>query len=888
MLLSLFACLSLSAIDKLSLTKEILEIPRFQHQSGGFYDQSGEANARDTFRAIHIAKIHGLLSLFHAKNTFRYALTLHNRDGGCGSMPGRKSTISATFHYFYIMYTLAPDQIDTSALTDFLQSRYEYTVGLFKETPESQPSIEATYYAYRIVSHFDDSNLNWLYSYELKSFLQDHIKGDHFEFEDVPLVEAQVYGTYIARAISMTLPTRDLQSYIFNYINKGIKNNDITIAQVGELSMALTSLGSDSLPPSVNKWLTVNNTLGDLFYITVITQVTREVNSMYDVQIMTVTSDNQYTNVERDGVVVNQLIKPAVSVVSLQRFFNPFFHANITMKVADDDEVFESLRMDYQTGLYTSQRLQQVDKLGQFLVEVVLVLPSTVGPPVVITKQVNSRTSIPLLYSFEASDGEEMVFQYGDIHVGTSIKAVASLRQEADIEVAEGTMSSLTVRDSSGTVLFFEKKPFSSEIAFSYEFKEEVVPSGEIKVTLDIGDSSSGVHTSYSTSYNYASTMAASNIIYDKGVKLGELFKVSMVPGIISTDGFVAFKEFSVGGGNEVDVSGVPLFLPSSSESHKYFMDVKCGGSLVRRVEGTVSTSGGKLLVSFETNIDDTVDFVTGFSIEFSYSDREGRITNLRQDSTILIELPSKISAKEATNLRGGNLRYGDQIEVKFKLFDSISKHELRPGRAYPVIRIVSNGNVYSQAISTFTDESPLVSAKISIDASIPKGDGNVEVVILKGTDIIPIILDDGSKYSSKIKISEDLKFTSNVVQSGDTVVIDYYCSYGSRSLSGGFFEAHIMTYDGQTKAVVQLTQMAASSRLSWLTNGAKGSYTVDLYRVGDSSGKPLLQTKISIEGKIATWFSRLPIEGISLHLTFLLFAWSIRLRMQFRKVPLR
>ena len=78
---------------------------------------------------------------------------------------------------------------------------------------------------------------------------------------------------------------------------------------------------------------------------------------------------------------------------------------------------------------------------------------------------------------------------------------------------------------------------------------------------------------------------------------------------------------------------------------------------------------------------------------------------------------------------------------------------------------------------------------------------------------------------------------------------------------------------------------MLNANRLSIPTEGLKGDYTVELTRQNDEAA--LLQTKVAVQSKIVNWINNLPIEGIVLIASFIIFAWSIKIRKQFRAVSI-
>ena len=125
--LCLLFYLARSYVDQYTMGKEITELANFQHQSGGFYDNVREANARDTMRGVWIASLYGAYYTFDVQRAFRWFQTLHNRDGGAGYTPGSKSSIYGTYCYMQIANILSPQAFDGPRVIEFLKTCYLLT-----------------------------------------------------------------------------------------------------------------------------------------------------------------------------------------------------------------------------------------------------------------------------------------------------------------------------------------------------------------------------------------------------------------------------------------------------------------------------------------------------------------------------------------------------------------------------------------------------------------------------------------------------------------------------------------------------------------------------------------------------------------------------------------
>jgi len=233
--------------------------------------------------------------------------------------------------------------------------------------------------------------------------------------------------------------------------------------------------------------------------------------------------------------------------------------------------------------------------------------------------------------------------------------------------------------------------------------------------------------------------------------------------------------------------------------------------------------------------------------------------------------------------MKDSKIVYSEAIKAELVIKEKKSAKILHPGRAYPVIIIKKDGKIIAER-SGFEGEDGKITIKLPIDASIPKGKVTAEVVIKKGANYLPLQFNEkNAQYT--YTIDGDLVFNSKVLQTEDSIIIDYTSTYEGKQIDGGFFRGKIIRPDGQVAANLPIASMTKANRLTIPTEGLKGDYTVELSRLNDEAA--LLQTKVTVQSKIVSWFNNLPIEGIVLVATFIIFAYSIKLRTQFRKVAL-
>jgi len=889
--LSLLTSQAFSAVDSYTLGKELSEISRFQHQNGGFFDNGRDSNGLDTMRAVWLSGIFGLFNHFDARSCFRWFSTLRNRDGGCGFAPGMKSSISATYNFVQIAALVSPETIDAMSIIDFLKSRYDSSTGLFRESQDSEPNVEATFYAYSFLAGFTDADLSWLNTFAIRNYISDHLVDGHFEFEGVDSFAAQLYAGSIAKAISLTVPYHRISEYISAQLLSGIKSTEMSLEQAAIAARALQTLGDQPVPSAVAQWIKLTPLLSDLFHATQLLLSTGEISKFFEVKVLAINHEGATIDIEKEGATIQQIIRPAVQIVALQRFVNPILNVNITLGIADEAPFTEHVQMDFNTGLYSTQRLSQISKLGQLNIEVVAWLATQISSPLVITKAVQSHVSLPIEVSCEAwVQANEVIPQGGEIGSGSNLRVLIDGKFEEGFEIESTTESTFAVYDASGALLAYNTAPFKTQKEYNWQMPQLVLPSGAIKVVVEIGDSVNGIHTRKEFVYSIKANMAGSSVEYSKNLKLSDLLKVKMVPGLFINGEIVPFTNTKLFEGELKDAAGEAFFPQPIAESHRYAMLVKCGGQVVKSVEGEVHAEEGKLVVEFESSVEENLDFATGFNVDFVFLGEDGQSIPLRVENDVFINVASKIVAEGGQELlKGGNTEYGATISGTLKLKDLETGRYLSSGRAYPVAVLRTAQKKVLVESRAFVDEEFLCKFNIEIGAAIPSGQAFLSIMIRKGAELVAVVDSEGNPFQSTLNVKGEIEITANVLQSGpEFVVIDYSVISAGKKLKGGAFEAHIISHDGQLISTIPLSQMSDASRLTWSTSTLSGEYTVDLHRAGAGNEKSLVSTKLALQNKIVSFAHRLPIEGIAIATSFALFSWAIGLRRRIRPTKLQ
>ncbi|KAH0787977.1 hypothetical protein GPJ56_008078 [Histomonas meleagridis] len=872
--------LASSLIDAYTMGKEITDLIRFQHQTGGFYDTEREANARDTYRAVWLAATYGAFPYIEAKTCFRWIQTLHNRDGGASLTPGSKSSIYGTYLYFVMSTMIAPESIDIQRIIDYLHSNYDMVSGLFKDTPESQPSIEATYYAYQLLSRFHDSDTTWLNTFATKNFITDLLVEDHFEIEGVSPIKAQLYAGSIAKFISLSIPYHRISEYVISKLNSQIKEGKLDNEEAAAGARFLYFLGGEAFPISLVHAVKLSGSLADLYYANVILSASGEISKFFEIKVLCGSVEGNMFDIEKEGVKVQQVIHPVIAVTSLGRFVNPLMRVNVTTLLGDEAPYTETLQIDYKTGLYNAQRFASVNKLGQMGIDVVAWFTTEMGIPLVITKSVRAHVSLPVYVSCEAYlQADEIIPIGGVVSPGVNFNVKIEGKFDDSIEVQPTTAVTFQITDSAGAILYHKNEDFKTQLEFTYQLPSLAIPIGNLKVIIEIGDKVNGIHTHKEFSYKVEGTMSAINVELPTDLKLSDVLKVKMTPALEIGQEFVPFQNEEIIKGELTDASGEAFYPQTSSETQQYKMRIKVGDSVIKTIDGDVKVDKEKkLYVEFESNVDENLDIATGFTVDFLFNSESNEPILLQQEKECFIKVSTTIIA-EGDKIVTNDLKYGDKLKLQFVLKDKENDKVLTSTYAYPVIVILNpeTKNVLLEKKAKLIDDK--YNAKAQITGAIPSGEITIAIMIRKGKELVPVNTESGL-YQSKVKVIGSIDIKSKVIESAKYLIVDYNIIVDNKKLPSGALKANIYDKQGDLVDVVPLTQKKRGSRLSYSTEALNGACGIELRRIGeDDNEKPIYTQRVVIERSISELVMKLPIEGIATILAFVLFAWSIKLR---------
>lgn len=875
--------LASSLVDMYTMGKEVADLVRFQHQTGGFYDDEREANARDTFRAIWVAATYGAFPYIDAKACFRWIQTLQNRDGGATLIPGSKSSVYGTYLYYQMASIYSPESVDPAKIAEYLRQNLVDS-GLFKDSENAEPSIEATYYAYELLSKFHDVDLSWANNFAIKNYLSDHLVDDHFEFEGISTLKAQLYAGSIAKFVSLTVPFHRISEYVVSKLQAAVKSGKINNEEAASGARLLYIFGDEAIPASLIQALKIDSTLADIYHTSIVLAASGEISKFFDIKVNCIDSQNKFINIESEGVNVQQIVRPAVSVTSLGRFINPLMRVNATISVNGETPYTEQLQIDYQTGLFAGQRMTPVNKLGQMKVDIVAWFTTEIGIPLISTKSVQAHVSLPVEISVDASvEGEESIPVGGVLAEGANIIAKVDSKIDESLELQETTMVTFQVTDTAGALIYYKSENFKEKIEFAWQLPAIALPTGSVKITIEIGDKVNGIHTHKEYAYRIVNVMAATNVEVPKDLKLNDLLKVKMVPALEINQMYTTFANEKFVEGELVDAAGEVFYPQTSSETQQYSMRIKVGDTVVKVVQGEVKVDeNNKLYVEFESNVDENLDFATGFSVDFEFNAEDMEPILLKKESDNFVQVNAKIVG-EGEELKGGEVEYGKKISAELKLKEQDSGKYLTAGRAYPVIAILRKSDKKVLLEKKMKIDDNKFEGKIQISAAVPAGEAIVAIMIRKGSELIQVQTNEGKSFEATINVIGQIEFKSKIIEVSKYLIIDFYTQINGQKLRGTAFECNLVDKQGNVVATVPLAQKKKGSRLSLDASAFKGTYTVELRRLNSADEKPLFTQQISFESCICTILNQLPIEAIATILSFVLFVWSIRLRKAIR-----
>ena len=880
-LLCTLLSLAASAVDAYTIGKEVSEMMRFQHQSGGFYDSDREANARDTLHAVWIAATYGAFSHIDTRQCFKWIPTLHNRDGGSGMYPGAKSSIYATYCTFHMNVLVSPEQIDATRILEFLRGLYDSASGLFKNSADAEPSIEATYYAYELVSKFRDADLSWMSNqFAIRNKISDLLLDDHFEIEGVSPIKAQLWAGSIAKFISLTVPYHRVSEFVVAKLQQAIKDGKLESEDAYAATRILYLFGDEAIPISLVQNLKTSGTLADLFYVTNVLVHTGDVAKFFDVKVLLTVGENELVDIEKDSVNVNSMVKPTVSITALGRFINPLLKVNITTHNGDDEPYAEMLNMDYHVGVFRSNRISSINKLGPIGYDVIAWFASELSAPLIITKSIRSRVSLPMEITCDARlTADEAIPVGGVIEPGTNFRVQVDGKYDDSIEIQDTTSVTLSVTDAAGALLYHKNEEFKGQQEFVYQLPGVALPSGIVSVVVEVGDKVNGVHTRKAFDYKINNEMAATDIEVPGDLKLSDVLRVKVTPALYANGEYIPFTNEKFIEGEVTDAAGEAFYPQTAAETQRYSMRIKVGGVVVKTVEGEVIVGeNNKLTVEFESAVDENLDFATGFSVEFQFDAENSAPILLKMEREAFVKVDSKIIA-EGSELKTGAVSYGDKLRAEFKLKDEDSNKYLTAGRAFPVLVVLSKNErqVLLEKKCKINDDE--FSANIPMSAAIPAGPVIVAVMVRKGADLVPVQTANGP-YETEVTITGKIEFLAKVRETGRFVVVDFTTLINNNKLRGTAFSCRIVEpATGVVVADIPLAQKKKGSRLSWEAGAHKGSFNLELRRLNDPEGKPLFIKQITVEKSIQSLIYSLPIEGLAVIFSFCIFVWSIKLR---------
>ena len=494
------------------------------------------------------------------------------------------------------------------------------------------------------------------------------------------------------------------------------------------------------------------------------------------------------------------------------------------------------------------------------------------------TKTAVSRISLPVDIACEAwLHADEIIPVGGEIQPGVNFRVNLNGKLE-DIQIHESTAVTFQVTDPSGAILAHNYDEFKEQLEFTWSLPALAIPVGNLVVTVEIGDTENGIHTRKDFEYKLTGVMAATNVEVPANLKLSDVLRVKMTPAIKTGDEYVSFSNQKYFEGDLKDATGETFFPQTAAESQRYSMRVSVGGVTVKTVEGEVQEENNVLVVEFETNVNENLDFATGFKIDFLFDPDNAAEVPLECEHENFVKVSSKV-VYEGDVLESGTVEYGQKFNVEFRLKDQDSGKYLEAGHAYPVIVLLrsSDHTVLLEKKAKINDDK--YKAKIKVTVAAENGPALVAIMIRKGEELVQVLNSNNEPQQSGITVTGDLTVESIVVEAQRIVVVDFITSYKGKPIRGAALKAKVFDVQGNLVAELPLAQMKYGSRLSWESGELKGQYNIQIFRLHSLNEKPFHEKVINVVHPIVSVIHRLPIEGITLAVAFIIFIWSIRIR---------
>jgi hypothetical protein len=730
---------------------------------------------------------------------------------------------------------------------------------LFRNSIDEPPSIEATYYAVEFLSKFGENDLSWMNTINLRTTIKDHLTRSYFQFEDLDIYSSQLFAGSILKYISFTVPFKTICDHMKAKLVSDLQSEKgLSLKQIYYAVRALRIFGDESIPPAIFDYIKITNQLEDLFYIVNILIEGGIISKFFDIDVKANSFEGSYIDIEKEGVNIQANIKPAVRITSFGRFIIINMNVNASLSIAGEHPFTEILQPDYQTGFYTSQRFSPVLKLGHLSVNVLAYSQNPFESQIIVQKYFLSHISLPIEISCEASSGsDESIPLSGIVSFETNFKIKLAASNDVGIEVEETTLVVFSAYDAAGTTLAYQGKQFESHLEFSWDLPSIPLPSETIKI--EIGDQKNGIHTEKEFKYKVISEMVAHDVQIPKDLKLHDLIKITIIPGILSKNEFIPFSSESTLEGSYKDASGETFSPMTSQESQRYLMDIKTGGFVTKEVEGEIEVEDGQLTVYFESSVEDSLDYATGFSVAFYFIGEDGTKVLLQTESDISIEIKTRIIS-EGTILSQKEINYGETISTALKLKDQDGGKYLSSKKAYPVILVKQNDTIVSE-FKYVSHHDNQYHFKFLIGADLLNGDLDFQVAIHKGSKNVLVYSSKDNLSVKSVRLIGKPQFKYDIHESGKFVIVDLNTSSNGKNLGGSSLECKVYSKNGQVVSKLLLSQQEWGNRLSWNPNNLTGEYDLHIHRVGSNDSEPLVKIPISIDRGYFSIVSQLPFE---------------------------
>ena len=584
------------------------------------------------------------------------------------------------------------------------------------------------------------------------------------------------------------------------------RNSDEAIHSLGLLSsLAKTDfferINLETLENFINS---AGSVLSDVAYSQQISIAAGIINKHFEAKLVL---ENESGEELTGGLLVGTRFRPTVRITGYDGLAFNRFQVDLKTLFGKDSENFQ-LVYSKEKGKYSSIDIFDTGKnLGEIKMSILARFQiATVG---VIALDFTTSRTVGYRVNIVAKAHQESTGK--DINVGEIVSVGTTFSFEISLDSSENKEENfdaiMNVVDSSGAIIQSEEGNTQGDsMTFRYSLDKVNIPSGSLNFFFEISNGQVGFHSRGEVSYQFSSTMVASEINFlgsSRVYKIGQRVEVRMVP--------ASFDLRNIHMLDQTDFRG-------NNISREIFMDVMAAGSPIHSIRGLKQQDNSYL---FSLSLVPRLDNFGDNAISFRYLTRSGQSIDLRPFdsennelyddlSQMSFSVPSDLHIIELTDSpKSTQLSYGDNVEFRFKLRDENSGQIIKAGS--------SGSNVYLSLIhkeesgNTFTSITRAASQTgefFEIDWAITPNaiSGAAEIILFAqgiNSQRLDIHGENGQPVTYAVQIGGTIDVTKNVYSASvveaekSTVIASFSLSCQGVALRDALLYASFQTSDG-------------------------------------------------------------------------------------------